>query len=371
MTKKRLIFIIGAVLIALLLGAVIVESVLTNSQENVIGKWNVDSDTYVFGADGQVTKGLKSGKWSYSWFKVTLDLDGEKTVLKCKGDTLVADSLTLTKEKVEKLEPVIQVGFFKEGFFGYGEKGNFKYWSFAHFAPIILFGIAIFLIFHYRNKLREWKHEENFRFIFAAVMLVAEMSYFWRLLYVGSSDAADVTMLDKLPLQVCEWTCILAIFMITKKSKWLYPICFYVCLTIGIFPMLTPSVITTAGPAYYRYYQYWMEHLLPPLAVLYMTFVHGFRPTKKGIIPATCFMGALVTFALICNANIEGANYLYIAKGTAAEGGKSLMDPFYNLVGGSQPLLLLLLSALIISIFFGAYYAHKGIIKLYEKATKQ
>ena len=114
-----------------------------------------------------------------------------------------------------------------------------------------------------------------------------------------------------------------------------------------------------------------MEHLLPPLAVLYMTFVHGFRPTKKGIIPATCFMGALVTFALICNANIEGANYLYIAKGTAAEGGKSLMDPFYNLVGGSQPLLLLLLSALIISIFFGAYYAHKGIIKLHEKATKQ
>ena len=68
------------------------------------------------------------------------------------------------------------------------------------------------------------------------------------------------------------------------------------------------------------------------------------------------------------NANIEGANYLYIAKGTETEGGASLMDPIYNLVGGSQPLLLLLLGVLVIGIFFGASYAHGGIIKLYEKS---
>lgn len=265
------------------------------------------------------------------------------------------------------MEREVWVQFFKEGFFGYGEKGNFSYWSLAHFIPLILYGVAIFLMFRYREKLRNWKHEENFRFIFAAAMLLAEMSYFWRLLYVGSSNPDETNLLDKLPLQVCEWTCILAIFMITKKSKWIYPICFYVCLTIGIFPLLTPSVIVTTGPTYYRYYQYWLEHILPPLAVFYMTFVHGFRPTKKGIIPATCFMGVLVVFALICNANIEGANYLYIAKGTSAGGGKSLMDPIYDLVGGSQPLLLLLLAVLVIIIFFAAYYAHIGIIKLYER----
>lgn len=377
MTKKKLFFIIGAVIIALLLVAVIIEASLTNSKENLLGKWTANEtgvvSEYTFNADNTVSVTINgekanTGKWSYSWYKVTVEIENcDKAVYKCSGDTLKSDAFTLTKEETKKLDPILQASFYKKGFFGYGEKGNFKYWSFSHFLPIILYGVAIFLIFHYREKLKNWKHEENFRFIFAAVMLLAEMSYFWRLLYVGSSDPTAPDLLDKLPLQVCEWTCIFAIFMITKKSKWLYPICFYVCLTIGIFPLLTPSVISSTGPAYYRYYQYWMEHILPPLAVFYMTFVHGFRPTKKGIIPATCFMGVLVVFALICNANIPDANYLYIAQGTATEGGGSLMDPIYNLVGGSQPLLLLLLAVLVIGIFFGAYYAHIGIIKLYDK----
>ena len=80
------------------------------------------------------------------------------------------------------------VRFYNSGFFGFGEKGNFKYWSLAHFIPIILLIAAIVLIYRYRAWLREWKHEENFRFIFAFVMLMVEMSYFWRLLYVGSSE---------------------------------------------------------------------------------------------------------------------------------------------------------------------------------------
>ena len=377
MTKKKLIFIIGAVIIALLLVAVIIETSLTNSKENLIGKWEVNETgvicKYDFKSDNTVIVSVndvktKDAKWSYSWYKVTVEFnDGEKITYKCKGDTLKSDTFTLTKEKSEKFEAVLQNNFFKNGFFGYGEKGNFKYWSFAHFLPIIIYGIAIYLIFRYREKLRNWKHEETFRFILGAAMMFAEMSYYWRLTYVGGTNPDMPNLLDYLPLQVCVWTCILAIFMITKKSKWIYPICFYVCLTIGIFPLLTPSVLSTAGPAYYRYYQYWLEHILPPLAVFYMTFVHGYRPTKKGIITAVCFLSVLTTFAVIANNYIDGANYLYIAKGTAEEGGESLMDPIYNLVGGSQPLLLLLLAVFVIIIFFGAYYAHVGIIKLYDK----
>ena len=377
MTKKKLFFIIGAIVIALLLTAVIIETSLTNSKENLIGKWNVNEtgviaqydfkndntlDTYI---NGQKTG---SGKWSYSWFKVTVEYDdGTKATYKSNGNSLEGDILSLTKEEAKKFEPVLQNNFFKKGFFGYGEKGNFKYWSFAHLTPIVLYGIAIFLIYHYREKLKNWKHEESFRFIFGAAMMFAEMSYYWRLTYVGGTNPDMPNLLDYLPLQVCEWTCILAIFMITKKSKWIYPICFYVCLTIGIFPLLTPSVLSTTGPAYYRYYQYWLEHILPPLAVFYMTFVHGFRPTKKGIASGLGFMLTLTIFALISNANIEGANYLYIAKGTAVEGGASLMDPIYNLVGGSQILLLSLLFIVVLGLFVAAYYAHIGIIKLHNK----
>ena len=104
--------------------------------------------------------------------------------------------------------------FFSNGFFGYGAEGNFKMFSLAHFIPLILFGVSIFLIWKFRNFFKNWKFEENFRFIWAAVMIFIEMSYFWRLLYVGSSDVGEInSLLDKLPLQVCEWTCIISCFM--------------------------------------------------------------------------------------------------------------------------------------------------------------
>ncbi|MBQ7338081.1 MAG: TIGR02206 family membrane protein [Clostridia bacterium] len=263
----------------------------------------------------------------------------------------------------------VWVQFFKDGFFGYGEKGDFAYYSLAHWIPLILLAVSVFLVYRFRGRLRAWKHEETFRFLFAFAMLLAEMSYFWRLLYVGSSDPAETNLLDKLPLQVCEWTCIMAIFMITKKSKLLYQICFYVCLTIGIFPLLTPSVITTTGPTYYRYYQYWMEHILPIVAVFYMTFVHAFRPRLRGVVPAAGFMAILVVLALICNFNIEGANYLYLATGTA-DGGGSVMDVLIK-IAPSVWGRLALLTVIVMAMFLLAYGVAATVRKLSEKGTAE
>ncbi len=264
----------------------------------------------------------------------------------------------------------VWVQFFKDGFFGYGEKGDFTYYSPAHWVPLFVLAAAVFLIYRYRDRLRAWRQEENFRFWLAFVMLLAEMSYFWRLLYVGSSDPAEQNLLDKLPLQVCEWTCIFAVFMITKKSKLLYQVCFYVCLTAGLFPLMTPSVITTTGPTYYRYYQFWLEHILPIVAVFYLTFVHGFRPKLHGIAWATGFMAVLAAFALICNSNIEGANYLYLAKGTS-DGGGSLMDVLMKIAPGVGERLALL-TAVVLALFFAAYGVSVGVQKLAaHRAHKQ
>ena len=265
---------------------------------------------------------------------------------------------------------VSQALFYKDGFFGYGEADNFKYWSLAHFIPIILLGLGIFLVFRFREKLKNWKHEENLRFIFAFIMIIVEMSYFWRILYAGSGKTDEIIdLLDKLPVQVCGWTCIACCFMMMKKSQALYQICFFVCLTLGIFPLLTPSVINTTGPLYYRYYQFWLEHTLPILGLFYMTFVHGFRPRLTGIGWATGFMAVLTTFAMICNFNIPGANYLYLATGTLDEGGGSLMDTIVK-IAPDVWVRLALLSVIVIALFFIAYFIYIGITRLYTKLTK-
>lgn len=251
--------------------------------------------------------------------------------------------------------------FSNKGFFGFGEEGNFRYWSLAHFIPILLMIGAIVLIYLYRDRLHAWKHEGHVRTVLAFALIICEMSYFWRLLFVGSSEPTEVlNLLDKLPIQVCGWTCIFASFMLSRKSNVLYQICFFVCLTAGIFPLLTPAVITSTGPAYYRYYQFFLEHTLPIIAVFYMTFVHKYRPTFKGILYAVGFLAVLATVAIIVNLNVEGANYMYLAEATDG-------DSIVNLMPENVWVRLGLFALVVFPLFLLVYYLSRWIEKLAEK----
>lgn len=210
-------------------------------------------------------------------------------------------------------------------FFGYGEKGNFTYWSLAHFIPIIILIVAVIVTYHYRQRIKNWKYEENFRFVLGFIMIIVEMSYYWRLIYVGSGKADVGTLMTKIPIQVCQWTCVLAAFMIMKKSKVLYQICYFVCLTAGLMPLITPAVISTTGPGYYRYYQFWLEHMLPIFAVFYMTFVHGFHASIKKVWQAYAFLYLLAIISVYCNNMVEEANFMYLKTKTT---GASLANIF-------------------------------------------
>lgn len=207
--------------------------------------------------------------------------------------------------------------FSDKGFFGYGEKGDFKYFSFAHFIPLILLGVTIFLLWKFRHKLRNSKFEGKFRFILAFIMIIVEMSYFWRLLYVGG----DYT--TKLPITICGWTAILSAFMLMSKNQSLFDICFFFTLTAGLQPLLTPAVIMTTGPAYYRYYQFWLEHTLTFVALFYMIFSYGYRPKWSSMLKAFGLFAVITSVALIANSTIPGANYLYLSQGAA---GSSFLD---------------------------------------------
>jgi hypothetical integral membrane protein (TIGR02206 family) len=210
--------------------------------------------------------------------------------------------------------------YYHEGFFGYSLEENFSYFSLAHILPILLLIGAIFLTYKYRAKLASWKGEEIFRFCLGAALIFNEAFYYWRLLYVGNGGSSvQDPMLTYLPFQVCEWSAYIAAFMLMKKSRHLFDICFYVCLSLGVIPFFTPAVIMYTGPAYARYYQFWIEHALPIYAVFYMIFVHNFKADYKKIYKPFAMLAVLATLAIIANNNIESANFMYLAKGTAGD----------------------------------------------------
>lgn len=197
-------------------------------------------------------------------------------------------------------------------FFGAGTEVEFTNFTFAHFAPILLAAGIIWLIWRFRAQIRDCKKEYAFRYTLAFVLIVAEMSYFWRL--VGIPDLSP-NPVDHLPITVCGWAVIFASYMLVGKSQTLFDISYFWVLSGSIFALITPTVITYTGPTRFRYYQFWAEHTLGYLAVFYMIFVHGMRPTIRSAVKAYVLLVVLAMVAYFANRVIgPGANYLFMAR---------------------------------------------------------
>jgi hypothetical integral membrane protein (TIGR02206 family) len=189
-------------------------------------------------------------------------------------------------------------------------------------------GVLIFLIYRYREKLRVSKYEKNFRYVMAFVMIISEMSYFWRLVGVPSLEANPV---DHLPITVCGWAIIFGSYMLVGKSQSLFDIVYFWVLGCSVFALLTPTVLTYCGPTRFRYYQFWLEHTLTYIAIFYMIFLHNMRPVFRSYIRSASALTVMVIFAAWVNSMIPGANYLYMARPESAPSVLDILPPNYAL----------------------------------------
>ena len=213
-------------------------------------------------------------------------------------------------------------------FFGEGTKQEFAIFTFAHFAPILLMLGVIFLIRWKREAIRNWKHEETLRYILAFALIISDMSYYWRLVGMPSLGANPV---ENLPIGVCGWAVIFCSFMMAGKKQGLFDIAYFWLLSGSLFALLTPTPLNFTGPTRFRYYQFWAEHTLGYVAIFYMIFVHGMRPTIKSAVRSYV---ALLVFAVIAysvNRMIPGANYLYLAKPEDAPSVLDILPPNFAL----------------------------------------
>ena len=200
-------------------------------------------------------------------------------------------------------------------FFGQGDQPEFAQFTFAHFAPILLMLCVIALIYFFRERLRRFRGEENLRYFIAFALIICDMSYYWRFTALPQLSPG---LIESLPIGVCCWSVIFCSFMMIGKKQTLFDICYFWLLSGSLFALATPTPLTFTGPTRYRFYQFWLEHTLGYVAIFYMIFVHGMRPTVKSAFKS---YGALIVLAVIAysvNTMIPGANYLYMARPEAA-----------------------------------------------------
>lgn len=201
---------------------------------------------------------------------------------------------------------------FFQYFFGVGTEVEFTNFSFAHFAPILVAVGIIWLIHRFRARIRTCKIEYAFRYVLAFTLIVAEMSYFWRLVGVPALNPNPV---DHLPITVCGWAVIFASYMLVGKSQSLFDYSYFWLFSGTVFALITPTVITYTGPTRFRYYQFWAEHTLGYVAIFYMIFVHGMRPTFRSAVKSYVLLFVLALVAFFANRIIgPGANYLFMAR---------------------------------------------------------
>ena len=210
-------------------------------------------------------------------------------------------------------------------FFGEGTEPEFAIFTVAHFAPVLLMIAVILLIARKREWIRQSRHEETIRWILAFALIISDMSYYWRL--AGGAPWLHPTPVENLPIGVCGWAVIFCSYMLVGKKQTLFDISYFWLLSGSLFALITPTPLTYTGPTRFRYYQFWLEHTLGYVAIFYMIFVHGMRPTIKSAVKSFIALLAMAALAYWVNLMIPGANYLYMARPEAAPSVLDILPP--------------------------------------------
>ena len=200
-------------------------------------------------------------------------------------------------------------------FFGEGTTPEFALFTPAHIIPVLLMLAAIMLIRRFRTQIRDSRHEETLRYILAFALIISDMAYYWRLVGMPTLPHGPV---ENLPIGVCGWAAIFCSYMLVGKKQCLFDISYFWLLSGSLFALITPTPLTYTGFTRFRYYQFWAEHTLGYVAIFYMIFVHGMRPTVKSAIKSFAALLVLAGIAYYVNTLIPGANYLYMARPEAA-----------------------------------------------------
>ena len=230
-------------------------------------------------------------------------------------------------------------------FFGKGTEPEFALFTPAHFAPVLLLIGALFLLYRYREALKNSPYETNLRYILGFLLIICDMSYYWRL---AACPWLSEGPAETLPVGVCTWSIIFCAFMMIGKSQRLFDIAYFWLFSGSLFALLTPTPLTYCGPTRFRYYQFWLEHTLGYIAIFYMIFVHGIRPTFRSLIRSYCTLLIMAVFATWVNSMIPGANYLYMARPESAPSVLDILPPHYGL--------RILIMAAVITAMFGLAY---------------
>ncbi|MFC0275015.1 TIGR02206 family membrane protein [Metabacillus herbersteinensis] len=183
--------------------------------------------------------------------------------------------------------------------------------QFALFSPSHLFMLGltvgtILLLFKMRKMFVQYnKHDHIRMFIVIGLFLSEAFLHIWYL-REGTWDAQFM-----LPLQLCSISLILSIVMLLSRNYFLFEVTFFLGIGGATQALLTPELIYDFP--HFRYFHFFLAHILIVIASVYMVIYEGFKPTLRSVWRAILALNILATFVFLMN-RMTGGNYMFLSR---------------------------------------------------------
>jgi hypothetical integral membrane protein (TIGR02206 family) len=223
--------------------------------------------------------------------------------------------------------------------FDANEPNSFQAYSTSHWIALLIFVIGVLLLYLLRNWLKGERRSKVVRYGLALVLVLSEVS-----LNVWYVAEGVYRVKDTLPLELCSISLYFCVFMLLFRSRFLFQIVYFTGIGGALQALLTP-VLGYPFP-HYRFIEFFIAHITIIIAVLFMVWVEGYRPTLKSIAITMGFLNVMLVIIVGVN-YLTGGNYMFLARKPDTA---SLLD-----VLGPYPWYLLSLEAVALVLFLLLY----------------
>lgn len=201
------------------------------------------------------------------------------------------------------------------GWFGSNNEAyDFELFSGNHLAIIGLFFLITVVIFLNRSNLRS-KNCKRFEIVTAIFLLMFELSYHAWMYFNGIWRPGR-----SMPLEMCNIGLILCVVLLITKKRLVFEILFFIALIGAVQAILTPAL--TYGFPHFRFFHFFVSHMMIVWVTLYFTWVRGYTPTFQSVLKTITFVNLLLPVILYVNKKVEG-NYWFLRH---KPDGQSLFD---------------------------------------------
>ncbi|MCF7927011.1 MAG: YwaF family protein [Candidatus Izimaplasma sp.] len=143
------------------------------------------------------------------------------------------------------------------------------------FTLVLLIGVLLF-----SDKLKKCAYEPQLRKVLGWILILNVLSH-----YIWLMSHGEFYGLKTIPIMFCPLSALFLGYILIKENYTLFPYVFYMGILGGFLAIIFTDILH-AGPTYYRFYNFFIQHITIVILPIYLAKAYNKFPTLKDTINA-------------------------------------------------------------------------------------